>query len=132
VPEPKGTRKETGRDSGRGNLEEPGSLPEFSNPLAPVTDHRGPGVLGQLVRRVVANPVHLPALGLGVLPRAVSRDLANATDGTVQETVPAAGEDELLVHELGQGPPARLADSLAVDHQGNGAGRMRLAKLVAA
>jgi hypothetical protein len=101
MPEPKSAREETGRDGGRGTLEEPGSLPKLRDPLTPMTNHRGPGVLGQLIRRVVANPIHFPALGLGFLPRAVSRDFADGADGTIQEPLPAAGKNELLVHELG-------------------------------
>jgi hypothetical protein len=116
MSESKGTREETGRDGGRSLLEQPGSLPKLRDPLAPMPDHSGPGVLGQLISRVVANPVCFPALGLGLLPRAVSCNLADGTDGAVKETVPAAGKDELLVYKLGQGPSAGFADGLTVSH----------------
>ena len=114
VSKPKGTRKETGRDGGRRLLEQPGSLPKLRDPLAPVPNHSGPGVLGQLISRVVADPVRFPALGLGLLPRAVSCNLADGPDGAVKETVPAAGKDELLMYKLGQGPTAGFANGLAI------------------
>jgi hypothetical protein len=69
---------------------------------------------------------------LGFLPRAVSRDFTDGSDGTIQETMPASGENKLLVHKLGQGPSASFAYGLAVRHQRDGAGRMRFAKLIAA
>jgi hypothetical protein len=93
-------------------------------------DHRRPGVLRQLVRCIVADPVGLPALDLGVKPSAVSRDFANLANGPVRVSLPTAGENELFVHELGQGPPASSAHSLAVRHQGDRAGHMRFAELV--
>jgi hypothetical protein len=101
VPKPKSARQESGRNRGRGSLQEPGSLPQFPNPLAPVTDHGRPGVLRQLVRCIVADPVSLPALGLGVVPSTVSSDFANLANGPVQVPLPTAGEDELLVQKLG-------------------------------
>ena len=91
MPESKSAREEASRDGGRSPLEQPGSLPKLRDPLAPMPDHSGPGVLGQLISRVVANPVRFPALGLGLLPRAVSCNLADGADGTVKEAVPTAG-----------------------------------------
>ena len=58
-------------------------MTKLRDPLASMTNHRGPGVFSQLIRRVVANPVHFPALGLGFLPRAVGRDFADGADGTI-------------------------------------------------
>ena len=87
MPEPKSVREETSRDGGRGSLEQPGSLPKLRDPLASVTSHSGPSILSQLIRRVIANPVRFPALGLGFLPRAVSRDFTDGSDGTIQETI---------------------------------------------
>ena len=101
VPKPKSARQEPGRDSGRGRLQEPGSLPQFPNPLAPVTEHGRPGVFRQLVRCIVADPVRLPALSLGVIPSAVSRNFANRANGPVQVPLPTAGKNELLVQKLG-------------------------------
>jgi hypothetical protein len=66
-----------------------------------VTDHGWPGVLRQLVRCIVADPVSLPALDPGVVPSTVGSDFANLTNGPVQIPLPTAGENELLVQKLG-------------------------------
>jgi hypothetical protein len=97
-----------------------------------MTDHGRPGVLRQLVRCIVADPVGLPALDLGVMPSAMGSDFTNLANGPVQVSLPTAGENELFVQELGQGPPARSAHRLTVSHQGDGAGHMRFAELVPA